>query len=74
MPPAAPGCMTRQRGPSTDGVELVGVVTEQHLELADREFPGVARLYDRLRHRADPPRTFLDLLVELGAFNPSTAG
>jgi hypothetical protein len=46
---------------------LSGVLTERHLDLAEAEFPGLSRFYERCIPR---PATFLELLARFGAFEP----
>jgi hypothetical protein len=41
------------------GERLQGFITEQHLEAAEREFPGIGRFYAECATR---PRTFLQLM------------
>jgi hypothetical protein len=36
-----------------------GFITERDFDAAEREFPGIQRLYERLSHK---PRTFLELM------------
>lgn len=47
---------------------LQGLITEQHLDLAEREFPGIAGFYRWVIEQPEPPRTFLDLVTRFGAF------
>ena len=44
----------------TENSGMRGLVTDQDLELAEAEFPGICRLYAERQHR---DRTFLDLLA-----------
>jgi hypothetical protein len=55
-------------GPADPETRLRGLVTEHHLELAEREFPGILRVWRSAAGRE--ARTFLDLLAVYGAFSP----
>lgn len=39
--------------------DVVGRITEEHLSLAERSFPGILALYQSMK---DKPQTFLQLL------------
>lgn len=49
---------------------LRGLITDQDLELAEAEFPGICRLHDSRGHR---DRTFLELLAAYLAWMDSPA-
>lgn len=53
-------------GESASG--LAGLITEQHLELADEEFPGIAMFFETCRRDGVCPKSFLELLALFGAF------
>jgi len=49
---------------------LEGLITEQHLDLAELEFPGIARFFEACCRDGAGPRSFLELLARFDAFCP----
>lgn len=62
--------MSSELEPRCERHRLEGVITDKHLNLAEREFPGIRGFYLRASEGPEPPATFLDLLVRFGLFTP----
>ena len=50
---------------------MVGRITEEHLDLAERSFPGISSVYSSMR---DKPPTFLHLVWAYEELLSSVAG
>ncbi len=47
---------------------LQGTVTEDDLDIAEQEFPGISAFYEDHLESQNLPTTFLELLCHFGAF------